>query len=448
MSGSRARPPVPGPRPGGDPYHPRVERQRSRGRGLLGLREATAMAIGGMIGGGIFSVLGVTVDLSGHLAFASFLIGAALAGLTAHSLARLAVRSGRSGGPFTYLREEGHPTTAAWIGWLLVAGYVFALAVYAFTFGHYLANVIGAPADVARIASIAVLAAFAAINLRGVAASGLTEDAVVAAKLLVLGTIALVGLASFDPGRLAPLDDQGLSGLILGAAVIFVAYEGFELIPYDYDDIEDPRSTLPRAMYLAVALVMVVYVVVTLGSQMLVSDPTIVAEKEVAFASVGERALGTVGLWAASVGALLSTSSAINATLFSTARLVRDISSAGELPARLAGRSGGLPVEALLYMAALGGVFALLPGITEIVAFGSLTFLVVFALINEMHARHTAAPGLDRVLGHAGALGCALAAAGLVYYLSTSDRPALILIGGCALVLAGCRFAFVRRRSP
>lgn len=39
---------------------------------MLGLREASAMAIGGMIGGGIFSVLGVTIDLAGNLAFAPF----------------------------------------------------------------------------------------------------------------------------------------------------------------------------------------------------------------------------------------------------------------------------------------------------------------------------------------------------------------------------------------
>ncbi len=405
------------------------------------------MAIGGMIGGGIFSVLGVTVDLSGHLAFASFLIGAVLAGLTAHSLARLAIHSGRSGGPFTYLREEGHVNAAAWIGWLLVAGYVFALAVYGYTFGHYLANVVGASETVARIASIAVLAAFAGINLKGVAASGLTEDAVVAVKLLVLGLIALIGLASFEPGRVSPLDDQGLSGVFLGAAVIFVAYEGFELIPYDYDDIANPRRTLPRAMYVSVAVVAAVYVIVTLGSQMLISDQTIVAQKEVAFATAGERALGTAGLWAATIGALLSTSSAINATLFSTARLVRDISAGGELPARLAGRNGGLPIEALVWMAVLGGVFALLPGITEIVSFGSLTFLLVFMLINEMHARHTAAPGLDRVLSHLGALGCALAAGGLVFYLGRSDRPALILIAGCTLVLVTVRMLFVRHRA-
>ena len=426
------------------PYHPRSHARRQRGSGLLGLREASAMAIGGMIGGGIFSVLGVTIDLAGHLAFAAFLLGGVIAGLTAHAYARLAVHSGRAGGPFTYLREEGHSRPAAWVAWLLIVGYVFALAVYAFTFGHYLANVLGASVLVARLAGVGVLGLFVAVNLRGVATSGRTEDVIVLTKLAVLAGISLIGVSMFAPARLAPLDNKGLAGVFLGAAVIFVAYEGFELVPYDYDDIERPRRTVPRALYLSVAVVTLVYVAVTLASQMLLSDRSIISQKEVAFAIVGERALGGFGLWAATVAALFSTSSAINATLFSTARLVRDVTAAGELPARLGREHRGLPAAAILWLAFAGAAFSLLPGITEIVSFGSLTFLLVFGLINLLHARHTAEAGLDRLVAYAGAVACIAAAGGLLYYLARSDRSALALIGACALVVVVARAAFVR----
>ncbi len=393
------------------------------------------MAIGGMIGGGIFSVLGVTIDLAGHLAFAAFLIGGAIAALTAHAYVRLALHSGRAGGPFTYLREESHERAAAWVAWLLVVGYVFALAVYAFTFGHYLAHALGGSALLARAAGVGVLLAFVAINLRGVSASGLTEDIVVFTKLAVLGGIALVGLGEFSSARLAPLDNEGLLGVFLGAAVIFVAYEGFELVPYDYDDLDQPRRTLPRALYISVAVVVFVYVAVTLASQMLVPDTTIAAEKEVAFAVVGQKALGDFGLWAAAVGAVFSTSSAINATLFSTARLVRDVSQAGELPRGLGRERHDVPAAAIVWIALSGAVFSLLPGITEIVSFGSLTFLLVFGLINLLHGRHTARPGWDRGLAYCGALACLLAAGGLLYYLARFDLAGLALIVVCAVLL-------------
>ncbi len=402
------------------------------------------MAIGGMIGGGIFSVLGVTIDLAGHLAFAAFLVGGVIAALTAHAYVRLALHSGRAGGPFTYLRDEGHNNSAAWVAWLLIVGYVFALAVYAFTFGHYLANVLGASALVARASGVGVLALFVAINLRGVTTSGLTEDLVVFVKLAVLGAVALIGLAAFSATRLAPLDNEGLVGVFLGAAVIFVAYEGFELLPYDYDDLVEPRRTLPRALYLSVGIVVLVYVVVTLGAQMLLPDQTIIGKKEVAFAIVGQKALGTFGLWAATVGAVFSTSSAINATLFSTARLVRDVSAAGELPRGLGRERGGLPVGAVVWIAALGAGFSLLPGITEIVSFGSLTFLLVFGLINLLHARHTALPGWDRGLAYVGGIACSAAAGGLLYYLARWDRAGLLLIGACAAAIVLARGAFAR----
>ena len=426
------------------PYHPRSHARRRRGRGLLGLREASAMAIGGMIGGGIFSVLGVTIDLAGHLAFAAFLLGGLIAGLTAHAYARLALHAGRAGGPFIYLREEGHSHAAAWVAWLLIVGYIFALAVYAFTFGHYLANVLGASLLVARLSGVGILALFVAINLRGVTTSGLTEDVVVFTKLAVLMGIAAIGIGVFSPSRLSPLDNEGLLGVFLGAAVIFVAYEGFELVPYDYDDIDEPRRTVPRALYLSVAVVVLVYVAVTLASQMLLADQAIVNQKEVAFAVVGQKALGVFGLWAATLGAVFSTSSAINATLFSTARLVRDVSAARELPARLAHERGGLPIAAVLWLAGTGAVFSLLPGITEIVSFGSLTFLLVFGLINLMHARHTAAPGWDRGLAYLGGAACLAAAGGLLYYLARSDREALVLIGLCASIIVTARAVFVR----
>lgn len=429
------------------PYHPRSESRRQRG-GLLGLREASAMAIGGMIGGGIFSVLGVTIDLAGHLAFAAFLIGGAIAALTAHAYARLALRSARSGGPFTFLREEGHPGAAALVAWLLIVGYVFALAVYAFTFGHYLAHVIGAPGAVADLAAVAVLGGFVAVNVRGVTTSGLVEDVVVVTKLAVLGGIAAVGLGMFSTNRLSPLDNEGLAGVFLGAAVIFVAYEGFELLPYDYDDIEQPRRTLPRALYLSVAVVTLVYVAVTLASQMLLPDATITAEKEVAFAIVGEKALGGFGLWAATVGAVFSTSSAINATLFSTARLVRDVSAAAELPAALGRERDGIPVGAILWIALLGAGFALLPGVTEIVSFGSLTFLLVFALINLLHARHTARPGWDRSLAYLGGALCCVAAGALVYYLARYDLAGLALVAVSLALVGVGRAVFVHRREP
>lgn len=408
------------------------------------MSDATAMAVGGMIGGGIFSVLGVAITLAGHLAFACFVLGGILAGATARSWAGITARSGRSGGPFDHLREQGHPQIAGLLLWLLVFGYMVAMAVYSFTFGRYAANALHAGTTVARLLSIGVVVAFLAVNMRGVRLSTLTEDLVVLTKLVILFGIAVLGIFQFSAERLSPLANSGVGGLFLGASTIFFAYEGFELICYDRADMQDPERTLPRALYLSVALVTAVYVAVTIGAQMLVSDRVIVATKEAAFVAVGQAALGNVGRWAAIVGALFATGSAINATLFSTARLVRDASASGELPPRLGRETGGLPIVAMTFIAAAGAAMAMLPGITAVITFGSGAFLAVYTIVNYLAAR-TAPRRSQRITAWLATLACTAAFTDLVVELSRHDRPGLAVLSVLVVAIAGGRFVFARR---
>lgn len=405
------------------------------------------MAIGGMIGGGIFAVLGLVIDLAGHLAVFSFLVGGALALATAHSYARLTLSYRESGGSFTYVRRAGHPAAAGFIAWLLILGYVFTIAVYAFTFGHYLANALDVSGLAARIAGLGIIAIFVLINLRGVWTAGIVEDIVVLGKLLVLGIIAAVGISSFAPDRLSPAADKGVLGLFVGAAVIFMAYEGFQLLAYDYGELHRPRRTLPRALYISVGVVITTYVGVTLGAQMLLSDSMLAEQEEVALAAVGEAALGSFGLAFVTLGAVFSTASAINATLFATARLTRDVSRAGELPLALAKERNGIPRTAILALGVAAAGFSLMRGIGQIVAFGSLTFLVIFAIVNLLHARLSARRPAETALAYIAACGSTAAAGVLLYHLATTDMTALAIIGISIGALVPARALFHRRQK-
>jgi amino acid transporter len=426
-----------------EPYHPRAAARAARAS-KLGLWDATAMGVGGMIGGGIFSVLGVAITLAGNLAFGCFVLGGLLAGATAWSYAGVTARTGRSGGPFVQLREQGHPELAGWLLWLLVFGYMVAMAVYAFTFGRYAADALGLGTAGARLLSVGVILAFLAVNLRGVRMSSLTEDLVVVTKLVILSGVACIGVAQFTAERLSPLADRGVSGLLLGAATVFFAYEGFELISYDRDDTRDPLRTVPRALLLSVAIVAAIYIGVTIGAQMLVSDHTIVSNKEVAFVAVGRAALGEFGRWMAIAGALLATSSAINATLFSAARLVRDASEFGELPPQLGRERNGLPLTALAFISVVGTAMAMLPGITAVIAVGSGAFLAVYTLVNYLQAR-AAARRAERVLAWVAAAGAVGAIGVLLYELGRDDRWALGLVVSVVALLAAGRLVFRHR---
>lgn len=404
------------------------------------------MAVGGMVGGGIFTVLGVAVSVAGHLAFACFVLGGVLAALTARSFADLAHGAGRSGGLFDYLRVAGHPEAAASVSWLLLIGYILALAVYSFTFGRYAAELFGLGAGMARVASLAVLALFVVVNLAGVALSARSEDVIVAAKLAVLLAIAAVGLARFEPARFRPLADQGASSMFMGAAAIFVAYEGFELLSFDYDDLDQPRRTFPRALLFSVAIVAVLYVTVAVGSQSLVADSVLVAQKEVAFAEVGRAALGPAGRWVAALAAVLATSSAVHATLFSTSRFVRELSHARELPTALGHERRGLPATALVLLAVAGGAAGMLPNLELILGFASLTFLVVFVVVNLLALRAARRP-LAGASAAVALVGCLAAIGLLLYDLGRTTPASLAAIAATAVGVGAARYAFVRRRT-
>jgi amino acid transporter len=399
--------------------------------------------VGGMIGGGIFSVLGVAITLAGHLAFGCFVIGGALSAVTAQSWAGVTARSGRSGGPFEHLREQGHPQLAGVLLWMLVFGYMVAMAVYSFTFGRYAARAFDGGSLDGRLLSVAVVVAFLAVNWRGVRLSSRTEDLIVVTKLVILFAVAAIGIARAHSERLTPLADKGVGGMLLGAATVFFAYEGFELICYDRDDMREPTRTLPRALYLSVAIVSMVYISVTIGSQMLVSDTKIVATKEAAFVGVGQAALGGFGRWAAIAGAIFATGSAINATLFSTARLVRDASRNRDLPEFLGRETRGLPMLAMGVIAAAGVGMAMLPGITVVIVFGSGSFLAVYTIVNFLQAR--AAPSRrSRALAWGATVACVAALGELVVDLARHDRLGLTVLVVLVAILSASRFAFVR----
>ena len=150
-------------------------------------------------------------------------------------------------------------------------------------------------------------------------------------KLAVLAALAGAGLWFWHPERLsAGVPQGGIGGALVGAAAIFMGYEGFQLLAYDYHVIREPKKTLLRAVPLAIVVVIAVYVAVALGTASLIGAETIVQNKEVSLALAGRTLLGAAGKWLVSLAAAFSTGSAINATLFATARLARKVAEEGE----------------------------------------------------------------------------------------------------------------------
>jgi amino acid transporter len=269
--------------------------------------------------------------------------------------------------------------------------------------------------------------AFIGLNLLGVGEAGGVEVFLVWFKLAVLAGLAAWGLMQWNPAMLSQgVPDSGISTALFGAASIFMAYEGFQLLSYDYEDINSPQETLRRSVLWAIAVVTVVYIVVALGTATLIGADQVVEHKEVALAIAGRQALGTAGLVLVTIGAAFSTGSAINSTLFATARLAHDVAGSGELPAALDHKNrSGIPDRAVIGLGALATILAMFGTLTTLVEAASLAFLFTFTVVCGLAFQANA--GLRFITGLSAVAG-ATASVALIIRLARTNPVSLVFL--------------------
>jgi amino acid transporter len=152
----------------------------------------------------------------------------------------------------------------------------------------------------------------------------------------------------------------------------------------------NPRRELPRAIYLAVGIVIVIYVLVALVVIGNLSIPALKAAEDSALAEAARPFLGQFGFTLIAIAALLSTSSAVNATLFGAANVSYQVAKDGELPQSFTRKVWARNSEGLFITAALVIVFVMLFDLGPIAMMGSAAFLIVYAAVGFGHLRiHT-----------------------------------------------------------
>ncbi len=217
--------------------------------------------------------------------------------------------------------------------------------------------------------------------------------------------------------------------------IIFLAYEGFELIANTAKDVRDGARMLPRAYFTAVGFVVVLYVLVAIVTVGTLPVDKIVAAEDYALAEVALPFLGQAGFTVIAVAAVLSTASAINATLYGSARLSAIIARDGQLPHALERALFGRPIRGLLITAGLTIAVANLFDLSSIATMGSGGFLVIFAAVNAANARHAKTTGSRAWVSWIGAAACAVALVALSWQTATTD-PAKLWVFAAMLALA------------
>jgi amino acid transporter len=382
----------------------------------LGLLQVTAIAVGTMIGASIFSVFGLGARLAGHNLPLVFVVSGSVAVLVAYSYAVMGSRIVSNAGPMEFvLRGFGDNLVTGSLSVLFWLTYVISLALFAKGFAGYFLPLFHASQSAFAMGAVevSVILAFLVVDLLGAGIVGKAEFGIVLIKLGILAVFIVLGLGSVRLGWVTPqLDRAHAGGFFNGIAVFFLSYMGFGLVTNAAEDMEEPSRNVPRAIYLSVAVVTLVYVLVSVVAVGNLPLAQIVRAQDFALAEAARPFLGQWGYLFVSVGALFSIASALNATLFGGANVAYALARDGELPKLFERKRWLHAPEGLYITAALSILFALVFNLNGITSITSAVFMVVYIAVLSAHLRLRSEVG-----GNRGIIALGLIVVGVVFVI-------------------------------
>ncbi len=350
---------------------------------------AVSMGIGAMVGAGIFALLGQAGLIAGSAVWLSFIAGGVIALFSGYSMGRLGARFPSAGGLVEYLVQGyGEGVFSGAISIMMYVSSLVSIALVSRTFGTYAYELL--PSGFAHlwveVFAAAIILVFMAINLKGAGSMARVENVVVLLKMLALAGFAVVGMATMDPAKLSPSLYPPVRSVFFSLAITFFAYEGFRIITNAAEDMKDPARTLPRAIMTSIALVMVLYVAVAFAVFGNLTASEVIKAQDYALAQAALPVFGAAGFTIMAFAALLSTSSAINASLYAATNVTYQLARMGELPSAF-----GKPIahsrQGLVISSAAIIVMAVFFDLSSIAAIGGISTLVIHLVVHVGHLR-------------------------------------------------------------
>lgn len=378
----------------------------------LGLFDATMIGVGAMIGAGIFVLTGIAAGESGPASILAFALNGAVTLLTAFAYAELAAAIPEAGGGYAFVRRAFPGAVGFTAGWLLWFAYTVACSLYALGFAGYfweffLKYTPGIPDVVfglvgehgaGLVVTFVIGALFVQLNARGTEVTGMAENVLTVAKLIILAVFIGYGLRALGlapEGQTAsafnPFFPQGFGGVIVAMGLTFIAFEGYDLIATVAEEIKEPEKTIPRATFISLAVTVVMYLLILFVSLAAVRPPggepswQFLGEYgETAIVRAAEGFMPAFGVAVIVFGGLLSTMSALNATILASSRVAFSMGRDRWLPVSMSTihPERRTPHIAIMVTGVILIVMALTLPIEAVGSAASLIFLLTFAMVN------------------------------------------------------------------
>jgi APA family basic amino acid/polyamine antiporter len=345
----------------------------------LGRWDLTAVGVNQVIGSAVFVLPAALAAMAG--AWSPWMVAAVgfASMLIALSFAEVASRFEGTGGPYLYTRAAFGRFAAFEVGWMLwftrATSWASVINVLVSSLGFYWPGVTaGAPR---ALLITAIIAAIAAINIRGIRQSSFVVNVLTAGKLLPLAIVISAGLFFVDWTRLTAGADVPLQGLSASGLLLIFAFGGYEVIPVIAGESRDPRRDVPFALIMTIV---VVTVVTTLAQVVALGTLPSLASSKTPLADAAAQFLGAGGAALITIGAVLSTSGNNMGQALSGSRNLFALAEQKDLPAFF-GRvhpEFRTPMNAILVTAGVSLVLAVSGTFQSLAAASAISRLIVY----------------------------------------------------------------------
>ncbi len=388
----------------------------------LGLFTITMIGVGGMIGAGIFVLTGIAAGVAGPALVLAFFLNGLVTLLTALAYAELGSAFPEAGGGYLWVKEGLGGAQGFLAGWMSWFAHAVAGSLYALAFGRFASELLvmagvstlGLSVNQMSLALMTlIIILFTGINYRGASETGTVGNIVTVTKVTILGLFVIFGVIAM--GRVEAWHTRftsgfmpnGLMGVFVAMGLTFIAFEGYEIIAQSGEEVINPKRNIPRAVFLAILIAVIIYLLVGVTAIGAITPPDglkayqyLGLQKELAIVDAASQVFPFgIGAVVLLFSGLVSTMSALNATTYSSSRVSFAMGRDHNLPgffARIHPRRH-TPQWAVLVSGGLMIVMAWSLPLEGVAAAADIMFLLLFLQVNValMTLRHKM-PDLSR----------------------------------------------------
>lgn len=367
----------------------------------MSLWAAISIGVGAMIGAGIFSIFGAAGAEAGNALWIAFAGAGLVALLNTYSYAKLGASFPSNGGPAEFLMQGfGDSITTGGFNILIWLGSIFSLALVSRGFGGYAVSFMpGSPgSEWITYFAIGIILLFVVVNFWGAKAVGNSELTIVSIKVGILLLFGISGLFFIKPQLLSVSQWPDTSNILVAVTLVFFSYLGFGYITNTAGDMQNPKKMLPKALYLSVIISIGIYLLVSVMVMGTLPFSQVLKAKDYALAEGAQPILGIVGFKIIAVAALLSTASAINATMYGAANTSYMMARDGELPTAFDRRIWKNALGGLFITAIVTILLAVAFPIEKIAMLGGVVYLLVYIAVNIAHMKVKKQTGANSII--------------------------------------------------